>query len=198
MQLLESILGSRNNIRVLRHLIIHENWEFNITELSKDININKGILSRLIKRLNQENIVKINKKGKILLFKINKENIIIKKIIIPLFKNENNFFNDFIQPRLNFKSKNILSVILYGSYANKNFKLTSDIDLLIITKNKENNLINEIKKLKEYFLENDLLLRIDIITLNEFKKLYKLKEPLIISIEKNNKILCGKNINELK
>ena len=198
MQLLEQTFGSKNSIKVLRQLAKHENWEFNITELARDVNINKGVLSRLIKKLNENNIIKVNQKGKIMLFKINKENTLIKNLIIPAFKIEDKLFDEFIKPRiLKLKSKNILSMILYGSYAKEDFKLTSDLDLLIIIKNKNDQLENEINELKRGFLEEDLLVRVDIMTLREFKHLYKLKEPLIISIEKDHKILYGYNFNDL-
>ena len=198
MQLLEQTFGSKNSIKVLRQLAKHENWEFNITELARDININKGVLSRLIKKLNENNIIKINQKGKIMLFKINKENTLIRNLIIPAFKIEDKLFDEFIKPRiLKLKSKDLLSIILYGSYAKEDFKLTSDLDLLIIIKNKNDQLENEINELKREFLEEDLLVRVDLMTLKEFKRLYKLKEPLIISIEKNHKILYGYNFNDL-
>ena len=187
MQLLEQTFGSKNSIKVLRQLAKHENWEFNITELARDININKGILSRLIKKLNENNIIKINK-----------ENTLIRNLIIPAFKIEDKLFDEFIKPRiLKLKSKDLLSIILYGSYAKGDFKLTSDLDLLIIIKNKNDQLENEINKLKKEFLDQDLLVRVDIMTLKEFKRLYKLKEPLLVSIEKNHKILYGSNLNDL-
>ena len=122
MQLLEQTFGSKNSIKVLRQLAKHENWEFNITELARDININKGILSRLIRKLNENNIIKTNQKGKIMLFKINKENILIRNLIIPAFKIEDKLFDEFIKPRiLKLKSKDLLSIILYGSYAKGDF-----------------------------------------------------------------------------
>ena len=109
MQLLEQTFGSKNSIKVLRQLAKHENWEFNITELSKDIKINKGVLSRLIKKLKENNLIKVNQKGKIILFKINKEHLLMKNFIIPTFKLEENLFNDFIKPKLlGLKSDNIL------------------------------------------------------------------------------------------
>ena len=78
MQLLESILGKKNNLKIIRTLVLRKDWQYNITELSKDININKGVLSRLVEELEKENVIKVNRKGKIKLFSINKENPFIK------------------------------------------------------------------------------------------------------------------------
>ena len=57
MQLLENIFGKKNNIKVLRHLAMHKDWQFNITELARDISVNKGILSKLVESLEKETIL---------------------------------------------------------------------------------------------------------------------------------------------
>lgn len=197
MQLL-NILGTKNNIKVIRTLVRHKDWEFNISEFSKDTKLNKGVLSRIVKKLEKENVIKVNRKGKILLFKLNKDNLFIKNIIISLFEKEQTFFKEHLKNKLiNLKEENVLSIILYGSYASGEANLTSDIDIMVVIKNKTNSLINKSDNLKNELLKEDFLLRIDIINLSEFKKLYKLKEPLLKSIEKNHQIIHGKKIEEL-
>lgn len=197
MQLIERILGKKNNIKVLRHLIKHKNWQFNITELAKDIYINKGVLSRLIDDLEKENIIKVNKKGKIKLFSINKENLFIKKIIIPIFEKEDIFYYDILDKFVKKIKKNAISIIAYGSVISKEIKLTSDIDILVIIDKKNKILENKINKFKKEFLDNDLLLRIDLINIKELRKLYKTKEPFMKSLIKNHKILYGKSLMEM-
>lgn len=197
MQLIEKILGKKNNIKVLRHLIKHKNWQFNITELAKDIYINKGILSRLINDLEKENIIKVSKKGKIKLFSINKENLFIKKIIIPIFEKEDIFYYEILDKFVKKIKKNVISIIAYGSVVSKEIKLTSDIDILIIIDKKNKILEDKINKIKKEFLDNDLLLRVDLINIKELRKLYKTKEPFMISLIKNYKILYGRSLIEM-
>ncbi len=197
MQLIETILGKKNNIKVLRHLIKHKDWQFNITELSRDININKGILSRLIKALEKENVIKTNSKGKIKLFSINKENLFIRKIIIPLFEKENGFYYAELTRFANAVKKEVISVIAYGSVVSGTIKLTSDIDILVVTNKKTENLEKQIDKLRKEFLDDDLLLTIDLMDFEELRKLYNEKEPFINSLIKNNKTLYGKPLKEL-
>lgn len=197
MQLIETILGKRNNIRVLRHLVKHKNWQFNITELSKDLKINKGILSRLIFNLEKENIIKVTKKGKIKLLSINKDNLFIKEIIIPIFEKEDAFYYNMIDKLVKKLRDNVVSVILYGSLASKNFKLTSDVDVLLIAKRNDRISGKKLSNIKKEFLDNDLLLRIDIMSVIELKRLYKTNEPFIKSVIKNNKLLYGRPIMEL-
>ena len=197
MQLIDEIFGKRNNVKVLRHLIKHKDWQFNITELAKDINLNKGVLSRLINDLEKENIIKIHKKGKIKLFSINKENLFIKEVIIPIFEKEDKFYYNVLDKFTEKIKNSVISIIAYGSVVSGKIKLTSDIDVLVII-NKKNNIVEEkINKIKEEFLENDLLLRVDLISINELRKFYKRNDPFIKSIIKQHKILYGKSLVEM-
>lgn len=197
MQLLEIILGKKNNIKVLRHLALHKNWQFNITELARDLSVNKGILSRLIEDLEKENLIKITRKGKIKLFSINKDNLFIKDIIISLFEKEADFPKKILKNLVNKLKNKVESILLYGSFAKGTAKLSSDIDVLIIVDKKENSLEREIEVFKKDFLKDDLLLRVDVIDILELKNLYKTQEPFIKSVIKNHKLLSGKSIKEL-
>jgi predicted nucleotidyltransferase len=197
MQLIETILGKKNNIKVLRHLIKHRDWQFNITELSRDINVNKGILSRLIKDLEKENVIRTSVKGKIKLFSVNKENLFIRKVIIPLFEKESSFYYDELTRFVNAVKEEAISIIAYGSVVSGTIKLTSDIDILVIISKKTESLEKQIDKLRKEFLDDDLLLTIDLMGLEELRKLYKEKEPFINSLIKNNRTLYGKPLKEL-
>lgn len=197
MQLIEQILGKKNNVKVLRHLIRHKDWQFNITEMAKDTGINKGVLSRLISELGKENIIKVNSKGKIKLFSVNKENLFIKEAIVPLFEKEDKFYYETLKKFVQKIKDATISIILYGSVASGKARLTSDIDVLVIVNKKDIILEDRINKIKEEFLKNDLLLRVDVLTLNELKKIYNNEEPFVKSIIKNNKTLHGKKLLDL-
>ena len=197
MQLLESILGAKNSVKVVRHLAKHKVWDFNISELARDTGMNKGVLSRLIKKLEAENVIDVKRKGKIKLFCINKENLFIQQAIIPLFEKEESFFTKQLKkivPQL--MDKSTISIILYGSVAAGKAKLTSDIDLVILVSKKSKKIEETANKVKEDLLKKGFLLRIDIMSFQEFKKMHALKEPLIRSIWKNHKILYGKKLAE--
>lgn len=197
MQLIEQILGKKSNIRVLRYLVKHKDWQFNITELAKDTGINKGALSRVIGELGKENVIKVSMKGKIKLFSINRENLFIRDVIMPLFEKEDKFYYDTLSKLVKRIKSDAISIILYGSVASGKAKLTSDIDVLAIVSKRGKSVDEKVNKIKEEFLENDLLLRVDLLTLNELKKLYKTREPFILSIIKNHKMLYGKQLTEL-
>lgn len=82
------ILSSKNKIKLVRYLVKTSDWSFNINELSKEVSINKGTLSRLIKQFENKNIILVKRKGKLLLFKLNLENSLVKDLITPIFNLE--------------------------------------------------------------------------------------------------------------
>ena len=87
-QPLESILGSRNKIKLIRFLSRSDEWQFNLASIAKEIKTDKGALSRLVKELEDSDILEVKRSGKLLLFRLNQKNKIISKLIIPLFEKE--------------------------------------------------------------------------------------------------------------
>ena len=87
-QPLESILGSRNKIKLLRLLAKNDEWQFNLASVASQIKTDKGAISRLIKELETAEILEVKRSGKLLMFKLNQSNKFISQIIIPMFKQE--------------------------------------------------------------------------------------------------------------
>lgn len=203
MQLLEIFFGSKIKVKILRKLCQQKEWNFSVVELSKDLNLNKGVVSRVLNQLQNEDIIKIISKGKVKLCRINKENKVVKELIIPIFEREKkiskDIFKQFIKELNPKKFKSILSVIAYGSIVKGTFKLTSDIDFMVILSNKTE--IDAIKKTLDKIVENfskeDITIFYDLITKKEFKKLYNQNEPSIRDIVRFNKLLHGKDALEL-
>lgn len=198
MKLFDIAFSSRGMVRVLRIFAKSRDWLFNLTELSRDLGMNKGAVSKILKELERENIIVSIPKGRITLFQLNRKNRLVKETIIPVFEHESGILKTIegkiVKP---FKSLAI-SVILYGSYARNEFDFKSDIDVMIITENKNKKLAERMaKKTSEDFLKENLSLVFDVISIGEFKKLYKRKEPLILDIIKNGRVLSGKGPGEI-
>ena len=86
--ILENILGSKNKIKLLRFLSQSEEWQFNLSEISKKIGIDKGVLSRLVKDLEALHVLEVKRSGKLMLFRLNPKNEMISARVIPLFAKE--------------------------------------------------------------------------------------------------------------
>lgn len=85
---LEELIGSKNKIKLLRYLSNNKDWQFNLSEISRKIFLDKGVLSRLVKDLEKAGAIEVKRSGKLILFKINESNSLILNSIIPLFSKE--------------------------------------------------------------------------------------------------------------
>ena len=200
MQLIENLFKSKGRIKVLKKLSQHRDWWFNTTELSGDMSINKGAISKILTSLEKDSLIIVNRKGKIKIFKLNGQNAFVTQIMMPVFSMEDEFFKNIKKSiTKSFPLEYIASVILYGSYAKGTERLDSDIDIMVVAKNSifEKKCEPVREKLSSIFLDKGLLLTIDIISRKEFRRLYMQKEPAVLSIAKTGIVLKGENINEM-
>ena len=84
---LESVLGSKTKIGLLRFLSKNKDWQFNLAVIAGAIGIDKGALSRIISELESKKILETRRSGKLLLFRLNLKNE-FSRLIIPLFEKE--------------------------------------------------------------------------------------------------------------
>lgn len=203
MQLLEMVLGSKIRVKILRILCLQKEWDFGVVELSKDLSLNKGVVSKVLNQLEKDGMVKMIRKGKVKLCRINAENAIIKGLIIPIFEKEQNIMSSILKQFLNAlkprRFKSVLSVIAYGSVVKGSFRLTSDIDFMAVLSNKSemNSIKKAMDKIVEEFSKEDMIIFCDLMTREEFKKLYEQNEPSVKDIVRFNKVLYGKDLLEL-
>ncbi|MCX6707559.1 MAG: nucleotidyltransferase domain-containing protein [Candidatus Woesearchaeota archaeon] len=195
--LLDHIIDSKNKIKLMRELSLHENWEYSINELVKNTGIHRVRISSLIKELADLGAIKIKTKGRVRLVSINKGNYFVKNILIELFKKEKNLAIDIASEVVKDikRDKNVISIILFGSSIKERFTFKSDIDIMVIYSKDEH--IKNIDKIIEEYDKHGLLISYDTISVDEFKKLFREKEASIVSLVKDNKTLYGKNVLEM-
>jgi len=137
---INELLGNKNLINILSFLI-ESDEELSQTKIRNKIKMSKATLIKWLKYLEKNNFVNIKIEGVSKLYKLNKENTILKQ-----FKILNNIIK--IQ-ELNNLIKNNIKIYLYGSCARGEDSKESDIDLLIIGNIKRHEIIEEINKLSK-------------------------------------------------
>ncbi len=82
------------------------------------------------------------------------------------------------------KDKNVLKVIIFGSFIRDDFLPSSDIDLLIILKETKENFLKRQDNFIKYFEGLHLDANIFIYTKNEFEKMLKEENKFILEAKK--------------
>lgn len=194
--MIEYILNSENNTKILRFLFERPDWIFSQSEIARELKIPKTTAQRALKTLSEQNILReIKKKGKINIYQLNKKNYIVRDLLESLFKKERMIvieksrqFVRNIMKYANFQNA-VKAVILFGSAARGEMEPTSDVDLLIIIKDNINRLeklilMDAIEKTKNEFLDKDgIIFSTQYLDDSDFKKKFgELKDPFVKNI----------------
>lgn len=141
---LETIIGSPVKVKVLR-VLLETKTAYSLADMEKLSGLSIGAVHKVVTLLIKENIVQFKKgQGKQRYYQINLDNKYSNSISV-IFDYERNerrniplhIWNVLETLCSNLKSefKKIKDIILYGSMARGEFRIHSDIDLLIITEN---------------------------------------------------------------
>ena len=135
---LEKLLGNRTKIAMLRSFYQIPNKIWSSRDLAKFIGIyNTTVLDNLVD-LEEMGLVDIGMHGHVKTIKLNKESFVFTEIAKPLFEKEAKTFEALVNSLKSIiKSKDIQLFVLFGSIVERREKSNSDIDILIVTKNKE-------------------------------------------------------------
>ena len=117
-------------LQILTFLARNPNQQFYIREIAKKMDKSVGGTHKILKSLKNMDFIKENKSGKNIYYQINQMNPSIKNFKIFITINELTFLVN--------RLKNVSEkIILFGSCANGEDTDESDIDLLVLTNEKE-------------------------------------------------------------
>lgn len=132
------VLGRKANIRVLKALVRYRGKVFTIRELAKTAGLSHPEVSLVVKDLESRGVVRLQPVGKAQQVILNEESYILKSIVEPMIIAEEKTLSALVSTiKPFFKDKRISSVAIFGSVARGLEGRHSDIDLLIISSDKE-------------------------------------------------------------
>lgn len=132
------ILGSKAKISLLKALVRHRGKAFTVRELAKASGLSHPEVSKIVKELANRNLVKVQSIGRAYSVELNAESYAYKSIVEPLFVAERDTLRSLVSTiRPFFSDRRILSAAIFGSVARGSDSKTSDVDILLITKDKE-------------------------------------------------------------
>ncbi len=162
---------------------------YNANSLSKLIGISRIGTMKLLKKLLTKNILKNRKIGKSTVYKLNLEDDYVRNLVGFILSDEANNFKRWKDEFKDlFKGERI--VMLYGS-AIKNYEKAHDIDVMIVTEEREHKEISKTITERQKFLSK----KIHLIELTEGDLLKNLqeKQKTIVDIVKNAIVLYGQS-----
>lgn len=189
--MLDNILGSKVKIKIIRKLVSLENREFNFEELSKSLNLSFGAVHPALRELSDSRIVVVRKMGKSKLYSINKKHLIFNEI--------KNLFNvetaSFLKVAIKFSKtvdkKGIKNILLFGSVARGEASEKSDIDILIIYKNKSFEKENIDAQTQKFLDMHDVEIIPTYLSMKEALKRRKKFDRFIMNVINEGKVLYG-------
>lgn len=177
----------RKDIDIITVLLDNKDKKLNITDISKELDMDYKNTYQIVSRLEKNNIISIEKIGNTKICSL------INQINPSVFKAESKRRKKLLKNKhIKFLFKKLQKLnfpfiaLVFGSFAKKTSKKGSDIDLLTIAEEKRKNEIENAATLipKEVHLT--------VLTYNQFLDMLKSKEFSVVSeAVKNNVLLIG-------
>lgn len=194
-----NLFGSRTAVKVLETLANHEGM-FSGRALARMAGINHQACLNELRKLRDLGVIKDAGQGRNVLFFLNRENMVVKEAVLPVFTAEKRIISELARDIKKIKTPGIVSIILFGSVAKGSDDAGSDIDILVVVNEREDNLkvadeisLNETDFVKKY---GNVLSPV-IMSRSEFKSGFRNKNSLITDIIKTGRTIAGKDISEL-
>lgn len=183
---------SKNKAEILRLFFTNPEQSFYLQEIGRIIGKKPGNFQSTINNMEKEGLLTSEYKANARYFKVNKEYPLYQELKSIVFKTVGVLGS--IRNILNKVGKVDYSFI-YGSYAKAKENYLSDIDLVVIGNLDENKLIKEFDRLEERLKRE---INYKLYTPREFKKEIGQKEPFLLEILKDKKIILKGEENELR
>ena len=174
--------------KLLKMFLSNPDKSFYTKEISRNMGLGSGTVNNFLKNIYRDNILKKEIVGNVHLYRLNNESEITKQmkilnIIIELEKAK--FIEEFAKD-----DDTIISIILYGSYANGEYDSKSDIDVLLLV-NKKKQFTDMIQKLESKVKKT---ISIQILTISDLQKLKEKDKIFYESILENHIVLYGSGL----
>lgn len=174
------------NWKILGIFLAHPNTQFYANEISKKLNVSPSSANNAVKYFAEKGYLKKEAKGYATLYRLNLDNSIVESLkraygleFVLSIKPEDIFLK---------ADPGILSIALYGSYANGIFDENSDIDFLVVTPSPKKLYLNPIKELEDKL---DKEVNVSIFGLSEWRTLARNEDAFYKSVVANHILLYG-------
>lgn len=192
---LDRILGTRLKTAVLRYLI-RSNLELSGRQIARAVGASPKPLNRALAQLVGEGVVLQRSVGRVHLYRVNHDNPLVSNLLVRLFQQEANLLQDALRTTLG-DIPGLLSASVYGSVAWQMEEPYSDVDLLVVARDKAaaEALLEEraVAFVKRY--GNPL--SYTVLGLEEFRERYRSHDEFLREAMDRGQVVLGKSALEL-
>lgn len=132
---LNEILGNKIQIKLLR-ILVKTRGSYTGRELARLINHSQNQTSLALKELERNGLVVWQSAGRSHLYSVNRDNIMISTFLEEAFQFEDSLLRKLAEIFSTSIGKDLLSIVLFGSVAKGEERPGSDIDLVLVIKDK--------------------------------------------------------------
>ncbi len=191
--LFDEIFGSKSKVRILRLLLRYPEREFTEREIARQIGMSQNTVNKALGDLMKTNGMSYRKIGRANAYIVNKSSVLFP-FLKSIFENERRVREDLIQ-MLKRDTAPFLSCTLFGSFAKEEEEYDSDLDLLVIVKNKES-ASAQLEKLESELLKYfNMPLSLILLTPKELKK--KWNAPFMKKARRDEMNIGGKSLGDV-
>lgn len=198
------MLNQKSQALVLRFLWKSRS-EWSGREISRQTGLSAPACHKALKQLDARGLALFRRVSNVHLYKINSDNYLVEHVFAPLFETEAALPGQVLKTIKVFLAaypgnKKLLSVVVFGSVATGRERLSSDMDLLVVTHDDASakELEQHIQDLRTLvYRKFSIPLSPYIQPLAEIKAKLKKKLPLILRILEEGQSIYGKDLKEL-
>lgn len=189
--MLEAIMGSKTRVKLLTLFLLNPERKFYVRELVRRTGENINSVRRELQRLEGIGILTSSVEGNMKYYVADRKMPIYEELRGIFLKTEG--IGGVLKEELS-KLGETKAVLIYGSFAKGEENLKSDIDLMVIGKIDEKNLVKVIRGLEERFCRE---INYIVLTPGEFEKRRKEGEPFVKNVLKEKRITLIGDIDEI-
>ncbi|MEA1904564.1 MAG: nucleotidyltransferase domain-containing protein [Candidatus Hadarchaeota archaeon] len=186
----DEILNAKSDVKILRTLFKYPTKEFNENELARVSKVGQKTVNRAMPKYASYGMVSVRTIGKANVYTLNREHLIVKQLqsLFRVEKEAKSRLKRLLEGAFR-ADKALISIMLFGSIAKGEEEPTSDVDVFVLTRDKER-AKRKLEELRKKVMERfGNALSEYILTPQEFKK--KRGTPIVKEIMAHGELVLG-------
>ncbi len=189
--MLDTIIGSKTKVRVLRTMVANDR-EYWLSELSRKTGLSTGALHPALEGLVDTRVLKTRKAGRSWLYSLNCTHVLIDEIR-TLFTAERERPAELARTFVaGMDKRGVRNIVLFGSAVRGEYTDTSDIDLLVVHEGEEEDIRERVSADTDRMLdENDVLISLTCLTRKELRERLDRFDSFVLTVLNEGELLYG-------